>query len=262
MKQTITCCTVLLLLAATWTATADSIVIDGKQYTDVLIYKSRSTYYVKIPKEGHSTSVSASQVDETTVSINDDPYYRDQLKDLYESVKAGRVVAQSDVPTDPAFQVQNTSADAPMVDSSAFLGSRSVASGSGGAAKGLGIPRQMLQGMLTGAGAQFTGTGNTVTGKMPDGTTFQLVGPAENLTAVKIRSSFPEAQKAQMQQSVAQISMLTGASAPWAAGWIQSNMQTLLNGGTIKKTQNGVNITITVNYSGGQGTFDFSLGTV
>jgi hypothetical protein len=253
----ISCC----LAFAAFTAGADSITIHGKQYNDVLIYKSRSTYYVKIPKEGHSTSIPVADVDETTVTINDDPYYRDQLKELYDSVKSGQTMAQSDVPSDPAFRVQESSNESAAVDASAFLGSQSVAAGSSGS-KGLGIPRQMLQGMLTGAGAQFSGTGNTVTGKMPDGTTFQLIGPAENLTTIKIKSSFPEAQKAQMQQSVAQISMLTGASAPWAAGWIQSNMQTLLNGGSITKTQNGVNITIKVNYSGGQGTFDFSLGTV
>lgn len=261
MKYILTGSVCLILLSIVHTAAADSIVINGKQYSDVLIYKTSSTYYVKIPKEGRSISVSVDAVDGTSVTINDDPYYRDELKELYDNVKSGEVIEPSDVPSDPAFRVQESSASSAPVDSSAFLGSSAAAGGAGGK-KGLGIPRQMLVGMLTGAGAQFSGSGNSMTGKMPDGTTFQLIGPAENLTTIKIISTFPEEQKASMQQSAGQISMLTGASAPWAGNWMQSNMQTLIEGGTIKKTQDGITITISVKYNGGQGTFDFGISTV
>jgi hypothetical protein len=207
-------------------AHADSITVNGRAYDDVLVYKSSSIYYVKIPQEGRVISVPVERIDASTVSINDDPYYRDQLKQRYDQAKAdveaGRPVAGA--PTDPAFDVPDSSGAA--FDSSAFY--------SAGAGKPLNLTQQAVQGDLTKQGFQFTGT----TGKTADGVlSVQLEGPADNLTGIVVTAT---GQQAQLMAAMPKVFGLIGQKAPWAQGWLMQNMAALSQGQPIQNAQNGV----------------------
>lgn len=63
------CCAALLGMASF----ADSITVDGTEYTDVLVTESPSLYYVQIPAEGRVMTVAKSKVDPASVVMSDEP---------------------------------------------------------------------------------------------------------------------------------------------------------------------------------------------
>ncbi len=212
-------------------ATADSITLNGTVLNDVLVYKSTSIYYVKIPAEGRVVSVPAERVDASTVSISADPYYRDQLRDAYDKTKAeveaGRPIARSAL--DPAFDVP-VGDGAGTFDSSALYG--------GGAGKPLGVSLQVAQGLLTGQGFEFNGAA----GKTADGIlSVQLEGPAENLTGMVVTAT---GQQAQLMGAMPKMFGLISQKAPWAQAWLQQNLAMLMQGQPIQNTQGGVFLSV------------------
>jgi hypothetical protein len=87
----------------TGTAFADQITVEGKTYQNVLIFKSSSRYYIRLPKEGRVISVPTTKVDESTVTIVDDPYYRDELMGLFDEALAqteAEAKRKAAIPTD------------------------------------------------------------------------------------------------------------------------------------------------------------------
>ena len=94
----------LIFLTSMVVAYADTITIKGKQYSNVLVYESGSYYYVKLPREGKSLSVRKSDVPSDQVSTTDDPYYREQLRELFDDVKLRGEAALLDArPINSAF---------------------------------------------------------------------------------------------------------------------------------------------------------------
>ncbi len=160
-------CGALLLAVG---ANADDITVSGNPYKDVLVIKTGSFYYVQLPEEGRTISVLIAQVDASTVTINDDPFYRGPLKEKYTVNKTRRAAGEiKDV--DPAFRT-------------------SGAAGGGG----FGVPRTAIETTLTQFGFQFQpGPGNmSAIAKRPDGS-LELLGPPESLTGILAKASGPVA---------------------------------------------------------------------
>jgi ABC-type transport system substrate-binding protein len=126
MITRLTAVTIVAALAA-FTARGDSITVKGTAHTDVLVYKGSGSYYVKLPAEGRVVHVPQSEIDASTVVINDDPYYRDELQTKFDATKAkvdaGEPVAKT---TDSKFLAAAAeTASAPAggdVDITALLG--------------------------------------------------------------------------------------------------------------------------------------------
>ena len=79
---------VVLLLTMAWlmpAVYADSITIDGQQYTKVLVYELENAYLIRLPDEGKTINVKKSQV--SSVSLTPDYGERDQLLIKYEETR-------------------------------------------------------------------------------------------------------------------------------------------------------------------------------
>lgn len=234
----------VVMCASCWVpAWADSITIDGEHYRNVLVYKSRNMYYVQIPQEGRIVNAPLDEVDDATVEINDDPYYRDRLKSQYDQVREARESGQSiesNEPLDPAFQVVDSGND---VDVDALL--------SGGGGGGLGIPRTQLETMLSQYGAQFSPgpkvQGNpSVQAQIPGGS-IQLIGPPNKLVGMVIRGSGTQQQ---MQMGRQQMGMLLSQVSPADANQIRQIWQELDRTGSYEMTQDGAKLSITQTQNG------------
>ena len=229
-------CRLLIAAAmAVGTAAADTIAIDGRVYENVLVYEGNSAYYVKIPDQGRVISAPKNDVAASSISINDDPYYRDQLKAQYDRVRSGgdaAALASPSAPSDPAFQAPETIAVA------TGTGEEGVAVGAGGGGGPLNVSREQVEGMLQSSGFQNQGG----TWKTPDGlVSVQIVGPDDNVTSVVASVS---GQMAQVMQGMGQVNGLISKLAPWAPAWVQQNQAQLMTQGFIETAQNGVYVSI------------------
>jgi hypothetical protein len=75
-------------------AVADTIVIDGKEYTGVYLRESSSRYYVQVPETGAVLSVCKEEVAPDQVRVNDDAMYRAELLARWESQKSEQTPSQ------------------------------------------------------------------------------------------------------------------------------------------------------------------------
>jgi hypothetical protein len=232
-----------ILFIGTLTADADKIIIDGKMYSDVLIYESGSYYYVKKPREGKSLSVRKSDVPDNQVQINEDPYYREQLRDLYDDVKLrGAEAALKDREAEGSAFVDDTSAE--VTDSSALF-----AGGGGAGGKAMNLTIAQVKQAFTSAGITLAGSGGTLSGSSADGVlSVKVFTAGDSVTAVN--GSINSTDQAQVQQKVLPIMMLAGKVAPWANQWIVSSMGQLMSTGKIHKSQGGVSISLGVTATG------------
>lgn len=250
----------LVLFLAHAPCSGDSITANGVVYEEVLVYEGSSSFYVKIPAEGRTISVPVGEVDRSTVVINDDPYYRDELKDRYEDAKLkgdrSRRGSGPTAPSDPAFQITDA-------DRKFGSGARSGSDGGGGGGKGLGYSRAEIQGLIAQQGYTFKGSGDVVTGRSPDtpqgSSTIQLGGPANNLTSIII--TFTGTQQL-ISMGIQGSVVMAMRSAPWAGEWAQQNNSKLLQGQPIQKTQDGIFISIQVGQSGQKLTATFTMRAV
>jgi hypothetical protein len=214
---------------------ADSITVDGRTYDDVLIYKSPSKYYVKVPKTGKTLNFSIDEVDANAVTINDDPYYRDKLKARYELRKMGAPAKEE---IDPNFKVVNSGPGEGPIDTSALFG------GGGGGGKGLGISQSQAKETLSLLQIKFSGSGNSISGKTPDGTTVvSMTGPKNNIT--KINLAITSTDPALIQQKLTPLVPIVTKVAPWSIAWLQQSMAQFQQTGKIEKTQGGVTVRVT-----------------
>lgn len=220
---------------------ADTIIVGGKQYSNVLVYESSSYYYVKLPREGRSLSVRKSEVPSNQVEINEDPYYREQLRELYDDVKLRGDAALLDAkPIDSAF------ADAPQqravsLDASTLL--------SGGGGKPLKLTVAEAQELFKQAQINLTKSGNGYAGKSPDGIMSVRLTESNN-QVTSISGSITSTDPTQIQGKAMALGMIAGQVAPWAGSWMMTSQQTLMSTGSIKKTQDGVGISIQVTAAG------------
>ncbi|MEX2015747.1 MAG: hypothetical protein WD873_03850 [Candidatus Hydrogenedentales bacterium] len=228
------------IVAGSAAASADSIAIDGRVYENVLVYEGNSAYYVKIPDEGRVISAPKGEVSAASVSINDDPYYRDRLKTRFDQVRSGDQAAQlatPSAPSDPAFQAPDTIA-VPSGGNEAG----GVAVGGGGSP--LGVTRQAVESMLQSGGWQNqSGAWKSANGSVQ----VQILGPDDNVTSVVASMSGPMGQ---IMQGMGQVNQLVSKMAPWAPAWVQQASPQLMQTGFIENAQNGVYVSIAAQQQG------------
>ncbi|MFP6581677.1 MAG: hypothetical protein VCD00_03885 [Candidatus Hydrogenedentota bacterium] len=230
-----------VLSAMTIPSQADTIVVDGKTYTDVLVYESSRYYFVKLPREGRSISVAKGKVDAATIQLNDDPFYRDDLRELYDDVKLRGEDALGDrAVNDSAFQVEE-GIDR-VIDTGALL---SGAAGGGG--KPMNLTVDDAKAALAALQITFTKSGNAWTGKSADGiVTVSLATSGNAVTVLSGNVNDPTA----VQTKAPGIIQMLQKVAPWAGPWVFSNIQVLQTGGTLHKAQDGVDIMIQTSEAG------------
>ncbi len=177
----------LSILVPCLSATADTITIDGQRYENVLISKSAALYYVQLPDEGRTLSVAVDKVDPDSVTINEDPYYRDELKAKYERNREMNE-SQEPVVVDPAFRVQESTPNQADVD--ALL----EAGGEGGdaVASNASLSPSAIEAGLAGFGIQFQDGPNkgghpTRIARSRTGITIELVGPPDELVQMTVK---------------------------------------------------------------------------
>jgi len=240
-----------LIMMISGNSSGDSITVDGKTFTDVLIYKSPSKYYVKIPKTGKTMNVPLDSVSEDDVSINDDPYYRDKLKAMYQLRKLGK---PSNKEVDPAFKVVGGAPQESNVDAGSLFGG-----GGGGGGKGLGVSQAEVKQLLGAMQLSFSGSGNSVTGKSSDGSvSVSINGAADNVSRIAGTLS---GDPAAMQSKGMAMGQVLGRIAPWSGPWLMQNLAKLQQTGKIEKTQNGVKVSITASGDEQTATMNFNISS-
>lgn len=240
----------LALISVCVPPAADEIIIEGARYRDVLVLKSTSNYYIQIPWEGRTISVRAERVDESTVSINEDPYYRDELKKEYREAKELRDAGMLSKPADDSIfrvQAQSPSANFGLYE----VGGR--AGGGGTTRAGLGVPRTQVESMMAGMGMQFQkgpGRGGipSVVAQMPTGGRMELIGPPNLLQGIELSVSVPAAQATVAASQ--RMQMIVMQSAPAAASELQAMFQEAQQSGQSQRTIDGSSIKISIRETG------------
>lgn len=223
-------------------ACADEIVIDGARYKDVLVMQTSSSYYVQVPWEGRTLSARTDEVDASTVSINRDQYYRDELKEQYDEAKARRDEGTlASAPDDPAFDVGRGGGS--QVDVRALLDGGGGGAGGSAGGGGFGMGRAQFEQMAGGMGVVFApGPGRngmpSVIAKDPDGMTIELFGAPGELAGLEIKATGPAAQ---VDTSIPQLQMIANMLAPSIApeimamvGEAKASQQSTRNAGGLK----------------------------
>ena len=213
--------------------------MDGKAYTEVLVYESGRYYFVKLPREGRSISVSKDDVNSESVKINEDPFYREDLRALYDDVKlrGDAALADSKVNTS-AFQLEEGVGGA--VDTAALLSG----GGSGGGGKPMNLTVDAAKGAFAGLQVNFEKSGSNWKGKSPDGVVSVSISTSgEQVTS--INGSINANDPAVMQGKAGGVIQMMMKAAPWAQGWVMQNIQALQTGAALSNTQDGVFISIT-----------------
>lgn len=234
-------------------AAGDTITAGGARYKDVLVLKSNSSFYIQIPWEGRTISVRLEDVDQSTVVINNDPYYRDRLKEEYRVSKQLRDAGQLPQGTDAsAFRVLESS-------NGNFELPADSGSGTGAGKGGLGIPRTQVEQALTSFGVQFLpgpgrGGDPSVAGTMPNGARIELIGPPESLNGLDITASIPAGQ---MVAFAGQMKMFVLQMDSSLAGDYDAMIREAQSSGRSSRTVNGISVSITMAENGG--TVDFRM---
>ncbi|MEK7793899.1 MAG: hypothetical protein AAB353_05185 [Candidatus Hydrogenedentota bacterium] len=226
---------------AALTGQADSITVNGTAYTDVLVYKGSGSYYVKIPAEGRVLHVPQSETDESTVVVNDDPYYRDGLQAKFEESKAkvdaGEPVAKT---TDSKFlAAASASTSAPAegdVDITALLGG-----GGGGGGGAMAAQAGALAKQLQNFGFKVEQSGGGFRATAPDGQSTISMQPAGGGVQFSVSAIPQTAPQLMMGMNQGLMQMLPQGQKQW----LQSQMGAL-NGpsASIQNNADGVNLRI------------------
>lgn len=230
-------------LAAPGTASADSITVDGQRLENVLVTKTSSFYYIQIPGEGRTLNVPIDQIDEASVQINKDPFYRDELQTRYKENHERRE-NDEEIVVDPAFRAGSETIGSGSGSDAGVPGGASAAPAGGG----LGVPRTQLESMLAGMlGQTFQpGPGRngqpSVVAQMPDGSRVELLGPPEQLHGVIASGTGAPAQIKMMMQ---QLGMLVMQLQPAAASALPALTQEAEQSGSARKSVGGVTLSMT-----------------
>lgn len=212
---------------------ADSITLEGQQFTDVLVYESADYYYVKLPQQGKSLSVRKSEVPADTVTVNNDGLYRDELRAMYNEVKSGARAAV-ERPVDSAFT--DVRAGRQEVDTSALFAT-------GGSGKPLALSIDEAKAAMAGAGITLSDGPGGLQGQSGDGImSVKLSTKGSELTAIS--GSINSTDPTEVQGKAMAVIMLASKVAPWAGGWVMSSQADLMSTGSIQKSQDGVSISL------------------
>lgn len=257
----------LAILAAAFIAAhahGDSITIDGKTYSDVLIYETSLNYYIKIPAEGRVFSIPRNDVDPDSVNIRKDFSYRRQQQNHYEAVVQGdqdaarKIVEQKQARRRDTSELKDLVQQARNETGGATDGGQltiadqdalGASSGGAGGAGGLGITHQMLASMLQ--AQQFTVSEGPPAGghpttvaklQLPQGSAEIVAeGPPSGITRMTTNATVPAAM---MKISVAQVTAMISQTAPSSGAQLQSQLAQLENGGSFEVTEGGVHVYI------------------
>lgn len=231
-------------------ANADQIRIGNQLYENVLVDKGATTYYVRIPNEGTIIIVPEREVDASTIKRNEDPFYREDLRERYEQVRAdsgaenvgGRV-----------FSGGLADAGGGDVDINSLLGG-----GGGGGNLQLGGPLplmapQQLVAMTANFGINFQSAGS-VSGQpaqrasLPGGAgTITIVGPDDQLLGLVIEAQGPEQA---LPGGLQQLGPLLGP----LGQPVQQALAEAQQSGSSSKTASNAKINVTWQASGGNAT--------
>jgi len=228
-------------------ALADSIVIDGKVYEEVLVYESPRLYYVTLPEEGQAFSVEKGRVDAASVEIVKSPSYRSRLTQLYEQNRgiaegAGRLPDVEVADREPVSEEDLED----MAAASAEVSGEEAPAGQGVDQPGLGVSVQQVQTALSEMNVTLQPAGqNTWSAQAPDGSVqLQVSGREDNLSMM---TASAQGQMAQLGQHMGALSGVMGQVAPWLPQWIQESQTQLMQSGQASTQRDGV----AVNVSGG-----------
>lgn len=254
----IACLPMGVVMESAW---ADEIVLHGARYRDVLVHKSSTSYYVQIPWEGRTLSARIEGVDASTVSINEDPYYRDKLKTEYREAKELRDSGQlSTGPDDSVFRVRAQSSP----DFKLYSDGAGTGGGGAGGGAGLGVPRSQIESMLAGFGVQFQkgpprGGMPTVVGQMPTGVRIELIGPPQTLMGVDVTAMAPASQ---ITASASQMQIFVVQIAPGVARQFPAMIQEAQQSGQSQRSVDGVSAQISMREVGEMVEFRMSVMAV
>ena len=229
----------VVLLLGPALAEADTIVIDGKKHENVLVNEGRTTYYVRIPNEGRIITVPASQVDKSQLEINEDPFYREELKARFERVRESGGAVSSD---ERHFEGPATPGGGEDVDINALLGQ-----GGGGGGPIPGLSRAQFEQLLSQAGIRFQPAGNmngqpAVKATIPGGS-MTLVGPPGELYGIVVKAQVPENMVPMLTSQMVQMSGPAGSQIP-------ALMDEAKAKGRASKNIGGANVTINYRSNG------------
>lgn len=258
---TLTVGCVLGAALSAYNASADSIIIHGRSYNEVLVYKTNNNYYVKIPDEGRVIHAALDEVDADSVKIIDDFMYRRKLRRYFDAVAKGD--------EDEARRIREASrtSQAQLAESrlreiaeearlrtkvTAPTGVISIAKineeqrrGGRSVAPGINISRATFESTLGSMGFTITkgalagGNPTTVAKAAGGGITITAYGPDDRLNRVK--GSIAGTME-QVGASMGQMAVVLGMLAPWSPAVLQANGARLQAGGVLDETQNGVRI--------------------
>lgn len=239
-------------------AAADRITIDGETWNDVLIYKSSTMYYVKVPQDGTVFNVPINAVPPQNVEIVRDPWYRDELKERFEQNTTGARSTGDSVGAsvfDAAVGIDGESeGDSDFTEPGTEL--EAVEADTAGGADPMAAIKATLQGMQYQLAEQ---NGNLVA-TSPDGSaTVTFIG-GSLAKGVEYNATVPEAGVQQLGGALTVLGQLVGQSAPWAGPFLQQEVAPLLQtGGTAEKSEGPVKIAAEVSKSGGNVTLNLSV---
>lgn len=215
-------------ISAVHPSSADSIVINGQRLDNVLVTKTSAFYYVQLPKEGRTLNIPIDNVNAADVTINNDPFFRDDLKAKYAENKALREAGEAeDADADPSFR--------------AGAGSASSAGGTVGGGAGLGTSRTQAEQALSGMGANFqpgpgrNGLPSVVANVM--GAKLELIGPPETLMGIILSATAPAPQ---IEMMIGQQRMMAQQGPPEQGQLLNRLIDEAKQNGTSSGTAGGV----------------------
>jgi hypothetical protein len=208
---------------------------------------------VQIPGEGRTLNIPVENVEAGSVSINEDNFYRDNLKAEYKKNKELRDAGR-EFDVDPAFRAGSDTL-------AASDAAGAPAAGGAAASGGLGVPRSQLEAMLSGMGLAFQpgqGRGGhpSVVAQMPDGSRVELLGPPEQLQGIVASGSGGPPQINMMMQ---QLGMLVSQLQPAAAGVLPDLIKEAQASGSSQKSVGGVSLSLKQTQQGETSSVEFQM---
>lgn len=240
-------------------ADADRITFDGQTWNDVLVYKSSTMYYVKVPEDGTIFNVPMDAVAPSSVEIVRDPWYRDELRKRFEQNAGPGSRSSSDGVGASVFNVSEIGTE-PESEESVSSSEEAVpelesTEGAARAAVTVNPVMSMLQNL------QFTisNEDGNVVATSPDGATTILFVGGSPEGGVEYSSTVPEASIEVQKRTLGVLGNLAGQTAPWAPEFLQQEVAPLLDsGGSAEKSEGALSIAANVTKADGNVTVNIT----
>lgn len=250
--------TAIVVVAAAWVAAGashgDRITFNGETWNDVLIYKSSTMYYVKVPQDGSIFNVPIDAVPPQNVEIVRDPWYRDELKQRFDQNAAAGSRPTTEGVGGSVFNVaeigggegSGEEAAVPTEGGPELEAMEAPATGTGP------DPMAAVKTMLNAMQFQVSDQDGNLVATSPDGaTTIVFVGGTAD-GGVEYTSTVPETNVQTQVAALGMLGRMSGQSAPWVPEFLEQEVAPLLqSGGSAEKAEGPLAITAEVTKSGG-----------